>query len=117
MVLQGGLTPSAKQAILTMAPAYIMEYFLENELVINVTKHCLVPEHIVLSPDEKMAVLKKYKLQENQLNRILMNDPVCRFFGCKRGQVIQINRPCEDDDSEDENAEKGPTTVAYRLVF
>ena len=70
-----------------MAPKYILEYFTESELLINITEHELVPEHIVLIPDEKQELLTRYKLKENQLMRIQSGDPVARYFGLKRGQV------------------------------
>ena len=65
-----GMTPSAKQSLVDMAPKYILEHFLESELLINLTDHELVPEHVVMTPDEKRELLMKYKLKENQLMRI-----------------------------------------------
>ncbi len=35
-----------------MAPKYQIEQFMESELVVNITEHKLVPQHILLS-DEK----------------------------------------------------------------
>lgn len=54
-----GMTPSAKQSLVDMAPKYILEQFLESELLINITEHELVPEHIVLTPDEKQELLAR----------------------------------------------------------
>ena len=106
IVVQAGMTPSAKQSLVDMAPKYILEQFLESELLINITEHELVPEHIVLTPDEKEELLTRYKLKENQLMRIQANDPVARYFGLKRGQVVKIIRP----------SETAGRYISYRLV-
>jgi len=47
------MTPSAKQSISDMAPKYILEQFIESELLVNITEHELVPEHVVMTPEEK----------------------------------------------------------------
>lgn len=95
IVVQIGMTPSAKQALVDMAPKYILEQFLESELLINITEHMLVPEHVVMTPEEKQELLGRYKLKESQLPRIQQGDPVARYFGLKRGQVVKIIRPSE----------------------
>lgn len=95
IIVQVGMTPSAKQALVDMAPKYILEQFLESELLINITEHMLVPEHVVMTPEEKQELLERYKLKESQLPRIQQGDPVARYFGLKRGQVVKIIRPSE----------------------
>ena len=87
IVVQTGMTPSAKQALVDMAPKYMLEQFREAELMINITEHELVPEHVVMTNDEKRELLARYKLKEHQLPRIQQSDPVARYFGLKRGQV------------------------------
>jgi len=42
-----------------MAPKYILEQFLEAELMVNITEHELVPEHVVLTQDEKNELLAR----------------------------------------------------------
>ena len=106
IVVQTGMTPSAKQALQDMAPKYILEQFLESELLINITEHELVPEHVVLTPEEKTELLQRYKLKESQLMRIQASDPVARYFGLKRGQVVKIIRP----------SETAGRYISYRLV-
>ncbi|ROL40859.1 DNA-directed RNA polymerases I, II, and III subunit RPABC1 [Anabarilius grahami] len=90
IVVQMGMTPSAKQSLVDMAPKYILEQFLQQELLINITEH----EHL------------SSKLKESQLPRIQAGDPVARYFGLKRGQVVKIIRP----------SETAGRYITYRLV-
>ncbi|ESO01313.1 hypothetical protein HELRODRAFT_185710 [Helobdella robusta] len=106
IVVQQGMTPSAKQSLTDMAPRYILEMFLESELLINITEHQLVPEHIVLTADEKKELLQRYKLKDNQLPRIQSSDAVARYYGLTKGQVVKIVRP----------SETAGRYVSYRLV-
>jgi len=106
IVVHAGMTLSAKQALVDMAPKYILEQFLETELLVNVTEHELVPEHVVLNPEEKSELLARYKLKDNQLPRIQQGDTIARYFGLKRGQVIKIIRP----------SETAGRYVSYRIV-
>lgn len=92
VVVRVGLTPSAKQAMKDVSPTYILEDFLESEMLINITEHELVPQHILLTLEEKEELFSRYKLKENQLMKMLATDPVARYYGYKRGQVIKIIR-------------------------
>eukprot|EP01069_Polyplicarium_translucidae_P001264 Polyplicarium_translucidae@DN1603_c0_g1_i1.p1 len=106
LVTQNVLTPFAKDAIFESAPQHIIENFLEAELLVNITKHELVPRHVPLTNEEKAALLQKYKIQVHQLPRIQQTDPVSRYFGMSKGQVFKIIRP----------SETAGRYVTYRLV-
>ena len=95
VVIKQSLTPSAAKVMASLAPKYVMEQFGEAELVVNITEHKLVPLHVVLGDEEKQALLQRYRLKETQLPRILVTDPVARYYGMRRGQVVKIVRPSE----------------------
>lgn len=106
-----GILSSAKKAIesLNAEPSkqrYIIEPFKETELLVNITEHVLVPQHVPLDDEETRALLDRYKLKLTQLPRIKITDPVARYFGLQRRQVVKIIRP----------SETAGRYVTYRLV-
>ncbi|KPA78559.1 putative DNA-directed RNA polymerases II [Leptomonas pyrrhocoris] len=68
------------------------ELFEEDELSVNITHHELVPKHTPLSEEELKEVLHAHALELVQLPRILSTDPVARYYGLERGQVVRIER-------------------------
>ena len=101
------ISPIAKQALNEMRPNYFVEYFKEDELMVDITEHELVPKHEVLTDEEKQTLLKQYKLKDIQLPRMRPEDPVARYFGLVRGQVVKIIRA----------SETAGRYVTYRIVL
>ncbi len=96
LVVKENLTPFAKTALKEMSlHGYHVEFFKEAELLVDITEHKLVPEHIVLTEEEKQRLLARYKLKPNQLPRILISDPIARYYGLTHHQVMKIIRPSE----------------------
>jgi DNA-directed RNA polymerase I, II, and III subunit RPABC1 len=107
VIIQQTLTAFAKQVFAEMAPRYTIEHFQEAELLVNITEHILVPKHKLLTDLEKQTLLAKYKLEDSQLPRIQVNDPVARYYGLQKGQVVKIIRP----------SETAGRYVTYRFLF
>ena len=95
LVVKQGVTPFAKTALQEMASTYLIEHFRDAELLVDVTEHRLVPAHALLSPEDRQALLDRYKLRAEQLPRIQRPDPVARYYGLKVGDVVKIVRPSE----------------------
>jgi len=91
LVYPKSITPSAKKYIEKSSEVRI-EAFAEEDLLINITKHFLMPIHQVLTETEKKQFLRRSRLSENQLARIHMTDPVARYYGMRRGQMARIIR-------------------------
>ncbi|KAI0768114.1 DNA-directed RNA polymerase RPB5 subunit [Trametes elegans] len=95
IVFPGNMTPSARKVIVAMASQYKLEEFSESDLLVNITHHTLVPKHELLTQEQKKELLETYRLKETQLPRIQLADPVARYYGLKRGNVVKITRPSE----------------------
>lgn len=47
------------QTLQEMSTEYGLEEFSESDLLVNITKHFLVPKHSIMSTEEKVALIKK----------------------------------------------------------
>eukprot|EP00915_Cephaloidophora_sp_WS-2016_P002753 GHVH01003714.1.p1 GENE.GHVH01003714.1~~GHVH01003714.1.p1 ORF type:complete len:215 (+),score=24.07 GHVH01003714.1:77-646(+) len=109
LVTPAPLSAFGRDAVLKAAsepPGKPVEAFIEKELLINITRHNVVPKHVPLTDAQKKELLARYKVNEFALPRMLVSDPVSRYFGLHKGQVVKIIRP----------SETAGRYVTYRLV-
>ena len=77
-----------------------------NEPLKDMTRHDLVPDHVILSDKEKEQILAQYHIEPSQLPKMLTTDPVALSIGAKSGEIVKIIR-------ESHTAKE---SIAYRLV-
>jgi DNA-directed RNA polymerase subunit H (RpoH/RPB5) len=65
---------------------------VKKKVIFGIMDHDLVPLHEIISEKEKNDLLKKYKIEPNQIPKILDTDPVCISIGAKPGQILKIFR-------------------------
>lgn len=55
----GKLTSGAAKTQNEMQSEYHLEDFKEADLLVNITRHFLVPKHTIMEPEEKSALIKR----------------------------------------------------------
>ena len=68
------------------------EIFTLDELLIVIIDHNIVPQHILLSEDEKNKYFTVFNHHPRDMKKMLVNDPVARFYGAKVGDLFKIIR-------------------------
>jgi DNA-directed RNA polymerases I, II, and III subunit RPABC1 len=77
-----------------------------KHLMFNITKHELVPKH-VLYKGNKFELFETLMIKSSeQLPFLLKSDPIARYFNFRRGDIIQIHRPVKAN----------KMNIVYRLV-
>lgn len=67
------------------------EFFFEYEMMEDIPSKMFIPEHTLLSEDEKKAFLEIFK--ENELAKINDTDMMSRYYAAKVGDIFKITRP------------------------
>jgi DNA-directed RNA polymerase subunit H (RpoH/RPB5) len=88
IVTSEGITPIAKK-LLMITKSCNVQFFHFMELIVNYTKHKLVPFHKKLEDKEIQEKFKKYNLTKQQLATMDRTDPIVKFYGWKAGSIIQ----------------------------
>jgi DNA-directed RNA polymerase subunit H (RpoH/RPB5) len=82
-----------------------VEIFFIHEFYEDIPNKDIIPEHILLSEEEKNDLLKYYKITE--LSKIYNTDMMSRYYGAKVDDIFKIKRY---------NINSGISTV-YRVVI
>jgi len=70
-----------------------LQFFYTKQLMYNPTKHEYVPEHIKLSEEETVSIMKSNMIRSKlYMPIILHNDPIAKWLGLKQGDVVKIIR-------------------------
>ena len=69
------------------------EVFTIDELLIVIIDHNIVPKHILLTNEEKEKYFSVFNHHPRDMKKILVNDPITRFYGAKVGDLFKIIRP------------------------
>ena len=99
IVYRKSITPSAKSQLAQIKSEkkhMRIETFGVDELQYNPSKHVWVPPHRILSKAEKKTVLESLKCSQEHLPRILICDPIVRYYGGRANQVMEILKPTPD---------------------
>jgi DNA-directed RNA polymerase I, II, and III subunit RPABC1 len=107
VVVKKEITNHAARSMNTMRPEFIFDVFHQNDLMVDIMEHVLVPQHVLLPDEEKKILLERYSLKESQLPKIQTRDAVARYLGLEKGQVVKIIR----------NSETAGRYVTYRFVY
>jgi DNA-directed RNA polymerases I, II, and III subunit RPABC1 len=92
LVFPGKPSSSIKKEIIN-TPKYLnIQLYQLKHLIINITKHKLQPKFKVLTDDNLKKVCSMLFVPKEQFPKILINDPISRYYGVKPGQVFEIKR-------------------------
>jgi DNA-directed RNA polymerase subunit H (RpoH/RPB5) len=67
------------------------EFFFEHEMMEDIPSKNFIPEHILLTPDDKKVLLETFK--EIELAKITDKDMMSRYFRAVPGDIFKIIRP------------------------
>ena len=69
------------------------EIFTLKSIIRDISKHHMVPKHILLSKEDGAKVMEEYKLQKKDMQRICIDDKMARYLYAQVDNVVQIIRP------------------------
>ena len=88
------------------------EFFFEHEMLEDIPSKIFIPEHILLTEEEKKELLSKFN--ENELSNILDVDMMARYYNAKVGDIFKIIRPSALYGSRKKNRVLDPEPEGYQ---
>ena len=74
-----------------------IEVFFDYELMINLVDLHIIPEHHLLTEEEKDIYIQSYhQMTKNNfkgMSKMFVSDPVSRYYNMKIGDIVRIIRP------------------------
>ena len=92
IIKSGKLTPMANTTINELSSMHMIQVFGVEDIMNNPTTHSLVPKHELLTNKDANDIIEAYKIKKSQLLRIYTSDPIVRYYGWRRGNIIKITR-------------------------
>ncbi len=111
IIIEQSVTHCARKTLESLRyqkPQIYIDIFTITETQFNISHHKWVPAHIICSEKKKRSVMKEYSVNESQLPNILITDPMARYLGATKGQLVMITR--------DSDTMIGQKTITYRIV-
>ena len=71
------------------------EVFKIMEIIRDISKHHLVPEHTLLDKDEVKSFMDEYNLGKLDMGRIYIDDPMAKYLFAQKDDIIRIIRRSE----------------------
>ncbi len=106
VVFRGPLRGVVRKLIESPTYRKSIQFFLEDELGFDLMQHSYIPQHTLLTDQERDELLQRYHVKLTQLPRIAKSDPVAKHFNASVGQVFRIER----------DSETAGRYVSYRVV-
>lgn len=71
------------------------EVFFAWQLMMNMIEHVSVPQHTLLSEDQKKEFMKSYNVKKSQCPQIYTVDKIAKYYNLQSDNVVRIVRPSE----------------------
>ena len=91
LIINTNLSSKSLEALRELTLVY-WQFFYDSDLTYNPVLHRDVPKHELLTESEKNDKIKELRTSVSKLPIIKFTDPIVRYYGWKRGDLIRITR-------------------------